>query len=54
MVGLDTETLIRRLRHALVRGDFDPECLLRTAEEYGTKRTQDLVRSAIEAAQVAA
>ena len=54
MVGLDTETLIRRLRDVLSRGDLDPERLLATAKEYATKRTQGLVQSAVEAARSAA
>lgn len=46
MVGLGEDTLARRLRAVVARGELDPERLRETAREFGTKETQRLVEEA--------
>jgi len=46
LVGLDRETLVRRLRVALDQGKLEPQRLRKMALEFGTKETQQLVEEA--------
>lgn len=46
MVGLGKDTLARRLRAVVARGELDPKRLRETAREFGTKETQRLIEEA--------
>jgi len=47
MAGVSRRQLATALATALRQGRFDPQSLRRMAREYGTRKTQDLVESAI-------
>lgn len=54
MVGLETETLVKRMRNAVAEGRLDREALRKTAEEFGTRKTRKVVEDALGSAAEAA
>lgn len=50
MMGLDRETLARRLKTAVERGDLNPQALRNIVRKFGTKETERMVDEAIGAA----
>lgn len=54
MVGLDTETLQKRLYDVVAHEGLEPGRLLDAAREYATKQTESLVSEAVETVRAAA